>query len=145
MRCRPLGQGGESLIEVMATVTILGMITGPFILFAASAIQSLALERATEQALVYAKEGVASVRQDAITAAAHGQAPPVVAPPVLASVGGTAYTESIVGPASPLWQSPAVPFQEWTVTVSFAAPPGGGTHAVSLQVVVDPAADPPAP
>lgn len=138
-------QAGESLIEVMATVTILGIVVGPFVLFATAALQWLALDRATEQALMYAKQGVELVRQQAIAADENNQPPPTVAPPVLASLGGVAYSESILGPTSPSWQSSALSLHQWTVTVTFAEPPGGAAHSVSLQVVVDPAADPSAP
>ncbi len=125
----------------MAAVMILGLVVAPFVLFATTASQWLALDRSSQQALAYAKQGVGMVRQQAVLAAQKGMPPAAVTPPALASVAGVSYTESILGPASPPWQSGSLSLHEWTVTVSFTQPPGGAVHSVSLQVVVDPAVD----
>ena len=143
MRC---DQRGDTLIEVLAAMTILAIIIIPFSMLGVNVFQWLAADAHQGQAFTYARAGIQYVRQYELNAYSKNAASfPVPAPnQSLSPVSGIAYTESIVA-GSPAWIpakssiSSKLTLDSWTVTVSWVEPDTGVTHSVSLQTVVDPA------
>ena len=137
------GQRGDTLIEVLAAMTILAIIIIPFSMLGVNVFQWLAADAHQEQAFAYAREGIQSVRQQELNAYLQNPAsfPASVANESLPVVNGIAYTESIVA-GSPVWipvsLSSKLKLYSWTVTISWVEPDTRVTHSVSLQAVVDP-------
>jgi len=140
------GQRGDTLIEVLAAMTILAIIIIPFSMLGVNVFQWLAADAHQGQAFTYAREGIQSVRQQELNAYLKNPAsfPASVANESLPAVNGIAYTESIVA-VHPAWissmasLSSKLTLYSWMVTVSWIEPDTGITHSVSLETVVDPA------
>ena len=142
------GQRGDTLIEVLAAMTILAIIIIPFSMLGVNVFQWLAADAHQGQAFAYAREGIQYVRQQELSAYSNNPtsfpAAVTVTNKPLVSVNGIAYTESIVA-YQPAWISslsslssqPAL--YSWKVTVSWVEPGTGITHSVSLETVIDPA------
>lgn len=132
---------GDSLLEVLLAVAILGGVVISVALWTANATLWVQGDRGEAQALAYAKTGVELVRQQALASYQAGQGLPAVAPPVLPAVDGIAYQEQINGPSVPSWDnnSAVVRVREYQVVVTWT-PSGAGTpDQVRLTTVVDPA------
>lgn len=131
---------GDSLIEVMASVLLLGIVLIPFGAVAINSFTWVATDTQIEQALSYAKQGIDNVRQQELAAYTQKTFPVSVSPQSLPAVRGVSYAEAITGPTSPPWMTnSALGLRSWAVTVSWKVNSTGVTHAVTLQVIVDPA------
>ncbi|MHB1628401.1 MAG: type II secretion system protein [Bacilli bacterium] len=138
-RCRRLdcGQRGDTLIEVLAAMTILAIIIIPFSMLGVNVFQWLAADAHQGQAFTYAREGIQSVRQ----------ADWMTLPPKM-NHNGIIYYRSICGPNTvppsvpPKWieNNPSLNsnLKYWEVIVKWTEPDTGVTHSVSLETVVDP-------
>lgn len=141
-------EAGESLIEVMAAVVLLGVVAVPVSTAVRTMSQWIVRDTAQVQALAYAKQEVAAVRLAVLAAYAQAQAagaaadfvlPAPPAPPAPRVVGGVTYTETVTGPTAPSWTVPGiVPLDTYTVTVRWQAG-DGQTGAVALTFASDPA------
>ena len=142
------GQRGDTLIEVLAAMTILAIIIIPFSMLGVNVFQWLAADAHQGQAFAYAREGIQSVRQQELNSySPNSPWTPVnvtVTHELLPRINGIAYTESIVA-VHPAWissmasLSSKLTLYSWMVTVSWIEPDTGITHSVSLETVVDPA------
>lgn len=121
----------------MASVLLLGIVLIPFGAVAVNSFTWVATDTQTEQALSYAKQGIDYVRQQELAAYSQNAFPVSVAPQSLPAVRGVTYSETITGPTSPAWNS-ALGLHSWAVTVSWKVNNTGVTHAVTLQIIVDP-------
>lgn len=131
---------GDTLLEVLAAVAILGVTVAGISLWTANATLSARRNQEQHQALLYAKAGIESARAAALAAFQAGKPLPTVSPPTLPAVNGVAYQEAVSGPKTPLWDNnpQAVPVESYTVTVTFV-PPGGAPETLKLTAVIDPA------
>ncbi len=132
---------GDSLLEVLLAVVILGALVISVSLWTADATLWVRGDRADAQALAYAKAGVERIRMQALAAYQAGQGLPTVTPPPLPAVGGIRYQEWITGPRVPPWDTDpsVVRAREYQVVVTWM-PSGASTpDRVRLTAVVDPA------
>ncbi|MCL4521189.1 MAG: type II secretion system GspH family protein [Firmicutes bacterium] len=132
---------GDTLIEVMAAVVLIGFIVLGVTQWSTSTTHWVDQDQEQAQALVYARQGIELVRSKALADYTSGEALAAVAPPTLPMVRGVAYTETISGPVTPPWDNDAatVTVQEYTVTVSWPVAGTSGPDRVSLTAVIDPA------
>ena len=135
------GERGDSLIEVLASVVLMGLIVVGVSQWTSSATRWVNQGRNEAQALSYARQGVELVRTIALAAYKNGTPLAAVTPPALAQVRGVTYTETINGPVTPAWDNDrsTVAVQEYTVRVSWSGPEDTAADHVSLTAVVDPA------
>ena len=139
---------GESLIEVMAAVVLLGVVAVPVSTAVQTMSQWIVRDEAQVQALAYAKQEVAAVRLAVLAAYSRAQQagaaadfvpPEPPAPLPLAAVGGVTYTAAVTGPTAPPWTaSGIVSLDTYTVTVRWQAG-DGESGAVALTFASDPA------
>lgn len=132
---------GDSLIEVLAAVVLLGFILIGVFQWTTSSTHFIDQDQDEAQALIDARAGVQLVRVTALADyAKNGTLPTTLTPPTLASVRGVAYTETISPPATPAWDndSSTVTVEQYVVTISWPVD-GGYTDKISLTAVVDPA------
>lgn len=137
VRCRRMdrGQRGDTLIEVLAAMTILAIIIIPFSMLGVNVYQWLAADAHQGQAFAYAREGIQSVRDAAPF-------------PVEKILNGITYHITINGPNTvppsvpPSWiqNNPSLNsnLNFYEVIVQWREPDTGVMHSVSLDTVVDP-------
>jgi Tfp pilus assembly protein PilV len=133
------GTQGDTLIEVLAAVLLLGFIALGVFQWTATATRFVDQDQEEAQALRYARAGVQQIRVTALQDySTNGSLPTTVTPPTLAPVHGVAYTETIGAATTPAWDNDptVVGVHEYVVTVSWSV--AGGTDHVSLTAVVDP-------
>ena len=143
---RRAGDLGESLLEVLAAVVMVGVLVPPMIEAIGSLTSWIIEDQESVQALAYAKQGVDIIRstvlQDyaASSTPSNFTLPPPPTPPTLSSVKGVSYTESFSGPVTPAWDTPGsgAAVGMYTVTVSWMPPVTGHLRNLTLTTVVDP-------
>ena len=139
VRCRRMdrGQRGDTLIEVLAAMTILAIIIIPFSMLGVNVYRWLAADAHQMQAFAYAKAGIQAVRQDN-----WNKINPII------PYNGINYHITIYGPKTdppsntPSWiknnRSLNSNLKYWKVIVQWREPDTGVKHSVSLYTVVDP-------
>ena len=132
---------GETLVETMASVIILGIFVASLYQISTSVITSEFNQVLNEQALAYAKLYINQIRMAQLIS---GSLPvPSNKPEPLPPADGAAFTAEWTQPTTPSWLSSSglpTPLNQYLVTVTWTKP-NGLNHSVNLQFIIYPNAD----